>query len=112
MIGVCKYQKRTDLENMLSPIIQISECNENSSLFVCDNTQESLPYSVNDISTWIKNQPTSSKSDEEALVRKSPVGELHNDLDDALAKLQQILANNFTLDGKIFYLVFIIYIFL
>lgn len=32
--------------------------------------------------------------------RKSPVRAMHNDLDEALAKLQQILANNFTLDGK------------
>lgn len=26
---------------------------------------------------------------------------MHSDLDEALAKLQQILANNFSLDGKI-----------
>jgi len=31
---------------------------------------------------------------------KSPVKEMHNDLDEALAKLQQILANNVTLDGR------------
>ncbi|KAJ3649917.1 hypothetical protein Zmor_021633 [Zophobas morio] len=109
MVGIFKYPKRSDLENMLSPIIQTSECNEKSgtqqALFTCGNikevTQESLPYSVNDISTWIKNQPTSSKGDMEAVVRNSPVRELHNDLDDALAKLQQILANNFTLDESL-----------
>ncbi|RZC39097.1 dystrophin, isoform E-like [Asbolus verrucosus] len=104
MVGVVKCPKRSDLERMLSPILQMSECNESNQHFVPNNpkdvTQESLPYSVNDISTWLKDQPTSSKSDTEALVRKSPVRELHNDLDDALAKLQQILANNFTLDGN------------
>ncbi|KAJ8936628.1 hypothetical protein NQ314_012244 [Rhamnusium bicolor] len=36
-----------------------------------------------------------------AFSRKSPVRELHNDLDDALAKLQQILANNFSLDESL-----------
>jgi hypothetical protein len=110
MVGVVKYPKKSDLETMLSPIIQISDCNEQRPtqqvLFVDDNckdvtTHDSLPYSVNDISTWIKDQPTSSKSETEALVRNSPVRELHNDLDDALAKLQQILANNFTLDESL-----------
>lgn len=32
---------------------------------------------------------------------KVPMYEMHSDLDDALAKLQQILANNFTLDGNV-----------
>lgn len=34
-------------------------------------------------------------------VPKSPVKVLHNDLDDALAKLQQILANNFTMEDSL-----------
>lgn len=33
--------------------------------------------------------------------RKSPIREFHNDLDEALAKLQQILANNFSLDESL-----------
>lgn len=33
--------------------------------------------------------------------RKSPVREFQNDLDEALAKLQQILANNFSLDDSL-----------
>lgn len=32
--------------------------------------------------------------------QRFPIREVHNDLDEVLAKLQQILANNFTLDGK------------
>lgn len=36
-------------------------------------------------------------------VRRSPTREVHNDLDEVLAKLQQILANNFSLDGECFY---------
>ncbi|EFA06845.2 Dystrophin-1-like Protein [Tribolium castaneum] len=98
MVGVVKYPKR-DLESALSPIIQSSQ-----TLFVenpTEMTQDSLPYSVNDISTWIKDQPTSSKGEGQVLGSKSPVRELHNDLDDALAKLQQILANNFTLDESL-----------
>lgn len=35
------------------------------------------------------------------LPRKSPAREFQNDLDEALAKLQQILANNFSLDDSI-----------
>lgn len=94
MVGGVQYPKRSDLESVLSPIIQ-----SNQTLFVenAEVSQDSLPYSINDISTWIKDQPTSSKGE---IASKSPVRELHNDLDDALAKLQQILANNFTLDGR------------
>lgn len=43
----------------------------------------------------------SISTDKRMFPRKSPVRELHNDLDDALAKLQQILANNFSLDESL-----------
>lgn len=46
-------------------------------------------------------KPSTSLDSREELNRKSPVRTMHNDLDDALAKLQQILATNFMLDGEI-----------
>lgn len=97
-VGVVKVPKRMDLEKMLSPIVQFSEHNDRNK----EESRDSAPYSINDLSTWIKDQPTSSKRDD---VDHVPVKESHNDLDDALAKLQQILANNFTLDGTFFLLI-------
>lgn len=41
------------------------------------------------------------KPESQLSVRKSPIREFHNDLDEALAKLQQILANNFSLDESL-----------
>lgn len=54
---------------------------------------------------FISGHPDSSgekkKTESQVLVRKSPIREFHNDLDEALAKLQQILANNFSLDESL-----------
>ncbi|KAF2897378.1 hypothetical protein ILUMI_08792 [Ignelater luminosus] len=72
-------------------------------------TTNSMPsYSVKDISSWIGGHPTTSDTnlfressdsvDSSESTHRSPVREMHNDLDEVLAKLQQILANNFMLD--------------
>ncbi|KAL3287005.1 hypothetical protein HHI36_001491 [Cryptolaemus montrouzieri] len=60
-----------------------------------------MQYSLNDISTWIGGNPSKCQdlfSDGSNTCRGR---EIHTDLDDALAKLQQILANNFTLDESL-----------
>ncbi|KAK9880537.1 hypothetical protein WA026_011774 [Henosepilachna vigintioctopunctata] len=58
-----------------------------------------LQYSLGDISTWIGGNPSKS----EDFFSERPCGNrvVQTDLDDALAKLQQILANNFTLDESL-----------
>ncbi|XP_017776490.1 PREDICTED: dystrophin-like [Nicrophorus vespilloides] len=62
----------------------------------CKEYNSSMPYSIKDISTWIGgNNPTNS----DCLAEKSPP--VQTDLDDALIKLQQILANNFSLDESL-----------
>ncbi|KAG5872462.1 hypothetical protein JTB14_024043 [Gonioctena quinquepunctata] len=99
---------------LFSPIAAISERvpdTENSSEDVPNlskhATQESSSstvYRIEDMSTWIGGHPTTFNQTNHLAVnlpKKSPVRELHNDLDEALAKLQQILANNFSLDESL-----------
>ncbi|XP_031354273.1 dystrophin-like [Photinus pyralis] len=103
--------------DMLSPIAQEHECSDNNwgqNTIIGDHsktkefitTTNSMPsYNVNDISTWIGGRQSasnifgeSSDSIDSDGSQKSPIREMHNDLDEVLAKLQQILANNFMLD--------------
>ncbi|XP_018566008.1 dystrophin-related protein 2-like [Anoplophora glabripennis] len=99
---------------LFSPIQSITENDQRGNHvgtrppnFNKDITQtSSVPYGIDDMSTWVGGQPTTSNDisalpEKRMFPRKSPVRELHNDLDDALAKLQQILANNFSLDESL-----------
>lgn len=60
---------------------------------------------------WIIGHPTSTTNNLQSEAcnvnfgNTSPVREMHDDLDEALVKLQQILANNFTLDGTNNYMI-------
>lgn len=73
-------------------------------------------YSIRDISTWIGDRPTTSSSNMSGASSSTfipcnstnplnktngPVREMQHDLDAVLDKLQQILANNFSLDDSI-----------
>jgi len=80
--------------------------------FVLSSTNSMPSYSLRDISSWIGGHPTSNtdifqessdsvNSDSSSQTHKSPVHEMHSDLDEVLAKLQQILANNFMLDESL-----------
>lgn len=66
-----------------------------------------LHLHINNIISIISGHPNSSDDNKkkeiepQKSVRKSPIREFHNDLDEALAKLQQILANNFSLDESL-----------
>ncbi|KAF5304902.1 hypothetical protein FQR65_LT00786 [Abscondita terminalis] len=126
LITNVRYEPRGIGLDMLSPIGQATESSEHSwnaarSLTENDSkTKEfvvstnSMPsYSVNDISTWIGGRATTSgidifgessesiASSDSSQTTKSPIREMHSDLDDVLAKLQQILANNFMLDESL-----------
>lgn len=95
-------QTRLGLD-MFSPIIPIPEHaqnlfeNEKEEASSCIDGSSSV-YSLRDVSSWVGGKPCTTQN--QVTSRKSPVIAMHNDLDEALAKLQQILANNFTLDGK------------
>ncbi|KAK9727922.1 WW domain [Popillia japonica] len=100
---VPSYKSKESID-MLSPIAQSKSTlnlSDQIDLFgakgsACDN---SVVPTINDISSWIGGRPSSfSNSIQE---NKVPMYEMHSDLDDALAKLQQILANNFTLDESL-----------
>ncbi|KAJ8973910.1 hypothetical protein NQ317_000454 [Molorchus minor] len=79
------------------------------------NSSSSYPYCIEEMSTWIggpfprqpKKQPLEGNLPRPVITKRDGypenplLGELHNDLDDALAKLQQILANNFSLDRSL-----------
>ncbi|KRT83448.1 hypothetical protein AMK59_4623 [Oryctes borbonicus] len=99
---VPNYKSRESID-MLSPITQSKstlDLSDQIDLFGANGAYDaSVVPTINDISTWIGGRPTSfSNSSNE---NKIPMFEMHNDLDDALAKLQQILANNFTLDESL-----------
>ncbi|XP_028131995.2 dystrophin-like [Diabrotica virgifera virgifera] len=101
--------------DMLSPIVSGSEnCTADDNFDIqesVDQTSENLTetrsvaYGIDDMSTWIGGQPKNQTSTfKPALSNSKPKptpGELHSDLDEALAKLQQILANNFCLDESL-----------
>ncbi|KAJ8963450.1 hypothetical protein NQ318_018932 [Aromia moschata] len=107
-----RIHRNTGLE-LFSPIHSVLEDSQtdgpdlthaSSKNFMQNNS--SVPYCIEDMSTWIGGHPTSSNEthllpQKRTFTRKSPVRELHSDLDDALAKLQQILANNFSLDESL-----------
>lgn len=108
---------------VLSPIAQVSDMqsdwSENGPSVNHTETKDcminlnSMPsYSVRDISTWIGGYPQSSNnavegrsesvnSSDSNQTQKSQIREVHSDLDEVLAKLQQILANNFMLDESL-----------
>lgn len=88
--------------DLFSPIAQIPE----EETVKTETSTGSTSYNINDISTWIGGQPEASykvinKNENKTNLINTPAREFHNDLDEALAKLQQILANNFSLDESI-----------
>ncbi|KAF5275373.1 hypothetical protein FQA39_LY06830 [Lamprigera yunnana] len=117
LISNIKTEPRCMGIDKLSPIAQITETNAREDI---SKTMEfgistnSMPsYSINDISTWIGGRPTATNIDvfgessesiassDSSQTTKSPIREMHSDLDEVLAKLQQILANNFMLDESL-----------
>ncbi|CAG9854527.1 unnamed protein product [Phyllotreta striolata] len=102
--------------NMLSPIICDSKPHEYS--YVESNRSSKLSqhytlhdtaglssnesktvYHIDDISTWMGGHPKDSTIAPETNSKKTKA--FHNDLDEALAQLQQILANNVSLDDSL-----------
>lgn len=103
--------------NFLSPIVQnegncsdsddgnISvvdslNSNRNNDVFP-ENTVSNTKYTLNDISSWIGDNPSQCP---DIFTNKSSLflgRKMHTDLDKALVKLEQILANNFTLDESL-----------
>ncbi|XP_056629999.1 dystrophin-related protein 2-like isoform X1 [Diorhabda sublineata] len=88
------------VENINDNYEGVHDTEDTSGDFIED---KSSAYGIDDISTWIGGPPNNglkinmtTKS-----VSKTSPGELHNNLDEALAKLQQILANNFCLDESL-----------
>lgn len=126
LISNVRCEPRNFAFDMLSPIAQANESCEpswnNGRTVIKDDSKtkefvistNSMPsYSVNDISSWIGGRATTSNVDafgessesiassDSSQTTKSPIREMHNDLDEVLAKLQQILANNFMLDESL-----------
>lgn len=112
-------QSRLGLD-MFSPIVPIPEQpfllqNGKDEASSCTDASSTV-YSLKDVSSWVGGNGKSraiirfknvifflgkpNATQNQTALRKSPVVAMHNDLDEALAKLQQILANNFTLDGS------------
>ncbi|XP_060518294.1 dystrophin-like isoform X2 [Cylas formicarius] len=92
---IVPYNERTGSYN-------IPECDSNG----CVDSKSSVQYTIEDLSTWIGGNPSLSQmnlteTDKGNYIPKSPVKVLHNDLDEALAKLQQILANNFSMEESL-----------
>lgn len=89
--------------DLLSPIAQIPEEETAKSVTSAGSTS----YNIDDISTWIGGRPDISNCkmpsmpEPRSCIVNTPARAFHNDLDEALAKLQQILANNFSLDESI-----------
>ncbi|XP_022911861.2 dystrophin-like [Onthophagus taurus] len=105
---VPNYKSRIMIDT-LSPIT-ISKSFENldkqndlfksKSNYVVEQSSSMNP-TLTDLSTWIGGKPSIMNEPSIRSDYKTPVYEMHNDLDEALAKLQQILANNFTLDESL-----------
>ncbi|GLV40563.1 Dystrophin [Carabus blaptoides fortunei] len=114
--------------DMFSPIIQQpdfspipegsshDEWGQTENVFKNDTQETSAPYSIRDISTWIGERPATSSSSATGATAstylatnvsgmqnetKGHVREMQHDLDAVLDKLQQILANNFSLDDSL-----------
>lgn len=113
------FHKNAELD-LFSPIcLEQSKSRHFDATKTFDTTRDlsAAPYSIRDISTWIGGAPVnleyseSKKSTQEVKISEkiAPVREMHTDLDEALAKLQQILANNFVLDGKLQFSHYFIY---
>lgn len=109
--------RRSPEINLLSPICldlkessSLNDTNMNMTAINETTDLSMVPYSIKDITCWVGGNPESNLKEilnEEAEMEKKKqiergpsVKENHADLDEVLAKLQQILANNFILDGK------------
>ncbi|XP_030766334.1 dystrophin-like [Sitophilus oryzae] len=95
----------------LSPITMITELEDNESQLGHDDIdrhslslQNANQNENNDFDIWNRENGQNAREPEvftTVSAPRSPVKLLHNDLDEALAKLQQILANNFSLEDSL-----------
>lgn len=101
--------------NLFSPIHQVTEpLSEDSAngtedvtnhaMMKKDDLDYSTTYTMKDISTWLGGHSNGVAYQNELEKEFNKSTPEQTDLDDALAKLQQILANNFSLDGNSFFL--------
>lgn len=91
--SLCKDYSDVDKEKRTSNV-KVPQCNKNLRDYKgYTSWSKETHYPVPDSTTM------DAKCD--IFVKKSPVKLLHNDLDEALARLQQILANNFSLEDSL-----------